>query len=105
MGFTINSYSLLPGTKSTWVTNLGGGTLNFNVAKDAAWLNVSPGSGAAPQQLNVYTNFAGLALGTYTGHITVTAPGVTASPQVITVTLNFESMPNLKHVYLPLVMK
>jgi hypothetical protein len=55
--------------------------------------------------LNVNTNFTGLALGTYTGQITVTAPGITGSPQAITVTLNFESVPNLKYVYLPLVLK
>ena len=105
MGFTINDYSPLPGAKKTWVTNLGGGSLNFNVAKDAPWLNVTPLSGSAPQELMAYVNIAGMTPGTYTGHITVTAPGVTASPQVLTVTLHFESMPNLKQVYLPLVLK
>ncbi|HTP09352.1 MAG TPA: hypothetical protein VMP08_13945, partial [Anaerolineae bacterium] len=105
MGFTYNNYSSLPGTKSTWVTNLGGGSLNFNVTQDATWLTVSPFSGAAPQQLNVNTTIAGLTPGTYTGHITVTAPGITGSPQTITVTLNLESIPNLSYVYLPLVLR
>ena len=41
----INDYSPLPGTKSTWVTNLGGGTLNYTVTKDAAWLNVDAAVG------------------------------------------------------------
>ncbi|HSD83517.1 MAG TPA: IPT/TIG domain-containing protein, partial [Anaerolineae bacterium] len=61
MGFTINDYSPLPGPKSTWVSNGGGGTLNFNVTKDAAWLNVSPASGTAPQELIVSANHSGLA--------------------------------------------
>lgn len=105
MGFTVNDYSPLPGVKSTWVTNGGGGTLNYTVTKDAAWLNVTPTSGAAPQQLDVSADFTGLALGTYTGHITVTSPGVSGSPHTITVTLNFESVPNLKRLYLPLILK
>ncbi len=105
MGFTVNDYSPLPGVKSTWVTNVGGGTLNYTVTKDAAWLNVTPTSGAAPQQLDVSADFTGLALGTYTGHITVTSPGVSGSPHTITVTLNYESVPNLMYLYLPLLMR
>ncbi len=105
MGFTVNDYSPLPGVKSTWVTNVGGGVLNYTVTQDAAWLNVTPMSGAAPQQLDVSANYNGLALGTYTGHITVTAPGVIASPQSITVTLHYESVPNLTYVYLPLIQR
>jgi ligand-binding sensor domain-containing protein/thiamine phosphate synthase YjbQ (UPF0047 family) len=105
MGFTVNDYSPLPGVKSTWVTNVGGGTLNYTVTTDAAWLNVTPTSGSAPQQLDVSADFTGLALGTYTGHITVTSPGVSGSPHTITVTLNFESVPNLTYLYLPLLMR
>lgn len=104
MGFTVNNYSPLPGPKSTWVTNLGGGALNFSVTKDAAWLNISPTTGAAPQELSVSANHSGLAIGTYEGHVTVTAPGVSASPQTMTVTLKVESAPTYT-VYLPLVRK
>jgi hypothetical protein len=105
MGFTYNNYSPLPGSKSTWVTNLGGGALSFNVTKDASWLNVAPASGAAPQQLTVNTTYGGLPFGIYTGHITVTAPGVVGSPQVLTVTMTYNSLPNLSYIYLPLVLK
>jgi ligand-binding sensor domain-containing protein len=105
MGFTVNDYSPLPLPKSTWVTNLGGGTLNWNATTDAPWLNVSPASGSTPQQLNVSAIYNGQPTGTYMGHVTVTAPGVSGSPQMITVTLNIESVPNLQYVYLPLVMR
>jgi hypothetical protein len=104
MGFTINDYSPLPEPQSTWVSNGGGGSLNFNVAKDAAWLNVSPTSGTAPQELIVSANHSGLAIGTYQGHVTVSAPGVSGSPQTITVTLTINSIPN-HTVYLPLVLR
>jgi ligand-binding sensor domain-containing protein len=105
MGFTVNDYSPLPEPRSTWVSNGGGGSLNFNVAKDAAWLNVSPTSGAAPQELTVWPNYYGMAIGTYQGHVTVTSPGISGSPRMITVTLNIEALPNLSYVYLPLVLK
>ncbi len=104
MGITINDYSPIPEPQSTWVSNGGGGALNFSVTKDAAWLNVSPASGAAPQELVVSANHSGLAIGTYQGHVAVSAPGVSGSPQMITVTLTINSIPNYT-VYLPLVMK
>jgi ligand-binding sensor domain-containing protein len=104
MGFTINDYDPIPGPQSTWVSNSGGGSLNFNVAKDATWLNVSPTSGAAPQELTVSANHSGLSIGTYQGHITVTSPGVSGSPHMITVTLTINSIPNYT-VYLPLVLR
>jgi len=104
MGFTLNDYDPIPGPQNTWVSNSGGGSLNFNVVKDAAWLNVSPTSGAAPQELIVSAIHSGLSIGTYQGHITVTAPGISGSPQMITVTLTINSIPNYT-VYLPLVLK
>jgi ligand-binding sensor domain-containing protein len=104
MGFTINDYEPIPNPQSTWVSNGGGGSLNFSVTKDTAWLNVVPTSGAAPLALFVSANHSGLAIGTYQGHITVTAPGVSGSPQMITVTLTINSVPNYT-VYLPLVLK
>jgi hypothetical protein len=104
MGFTLNDYDPIPGPQSTWVSNSGGGALNFSVTKDAAWLNVSPASGAAPQELIVSANHGGLAIGTYQGHVTVSAPGVSGSPQMITVTLTINSIPSYT-VYLPLVLK
>ena len=54
---------------------------------------MSPLSGAAPQQLTVGYNLKGLVPGTYQGHVTVTANGVSGSPQTITVTLNYQSPP------------
>jgi len=52
----------------------------------------------------VSANHSGLPIGTYHGHVTVTSPGVSGSPQMITVTLTIESIPNYT-VYLPLVLK
>ncbi|HVJ09778.1 MAG TPA: N,N-dimethylformamidase beta subunit family domain-containing protein [Acidisarcina sp.] len=76
-----------PAAAALNVTNGGGGTLTFTAASDSGWLTVSPVSGTAPQTLQVTASLAGLAAGTYTGHITVTATGAQGSPAVIAVTL------------------
>ncbi len=53
----------------------------------------------------MYAHANGDAVGVYQGHVTVSAPGITGSPQLITVTLNVEAVANYQVVYLPLVMK
>jgi len=62
---------------------LGGAGYPFTVAASAAWLKVSPASGTAPQAITVTADPGGLAAGTYTGTVTVSAEGTT---QKITVT-------------------
>ncbi len=76
-----------PATKTLAVANDGGGSLAFTASDDAPWLSVTPGSGSAPQTLTVTANTAGLTAGTYTGTVTVAAPGVTGAPAAIPVTL------------------
>ena len=77
-----------PTPSSLSVTNAGGGTLAFTASSDSTWLSVTPASGSAPQTLQVSTNIAGLTLGAYTGHITITSSGTQGSPASITVTLS-----------------
>jgi hypothetical protein len=76
-----------PTAASVNVTNTGGSTLSFTAASDSTWLTVTPPSGAAPQTLQLSAVTSGLALGTYTGHVTVTSTGSPGSPATITVTL------------------
>ena len=82
-----------PAPVSLSVSNSGTGSLSFTAATDASWLSVSPSSASAPQSLSVSASIAGLALGTYTGHVTVTAAGVQGSPAVIPVTLTVSPAP------------
>jgi PKD repeat protein len=67
------------------ISNTGGGTLNWTATKDATWLRISPKSGAAPSTMAVWVNATGVPPGSYYGHITVSAPGATNSPQMVTV--------------------
>ena len=52
------------------------------------WLQVSPATGTTPGSLSVSVNPSGLAVGTYTGSVSVTSSGATNSPQTVAVTLN-----------------
>jgi glucose/arabinose dehydrogenase len=76
-----------PATKSLSVTNAGGGTLSFAASDDASWLSVSPGTGAAPRDLTVSVDIAGLAAGTHTATVRVESAGIAGSPKLIPVTL------------------
>ena len=52
------------------------------------WLSVNPTGGSTPGTLSVSVNATGLAVGNYTGSISVVAPGTANGPQTISVTLS-----------------
>ena len=76
-----------PPAQSLSVTNTGGGTLSFSTSDDASWLAATPAGGTAPASVSVSVNPAGLARGTYTGTVRVTAGGADGSPRDVPVTL------------------
>ncbi|MFN7924619.1 MAG: hypothetical protein U0Q16_31240 [Bryobacteraceae bacterium] len=88
----------LPTERPVSVTSTGG-PVNFSVAGTAAnnltWLSVTPTAGTTPQNFTVLVNPGSLAPGVYQGTITVTAPGVTNSPQTMAVTLRITNDPVL----------
>jgi len=69
------------------VTLSSSSALNYTAVSSAAWLNATPASGATPASLSVSVNPAGLAVGNYSGTLTVTASGASNSPQKIAVSL------------------
>lgn len=85
--FTATQGGSNPAPASVNVTNTGGGTLNYTVSSDSPWLGVSATSGTAPGSISISPSISGLASGTFTGHVTVTAAGATNSPAVMTCTL------------------
>jgi hypothetical protein len=82
------------------VWNSGGGTLNYTITDDAAWLSVTPASGTSTGEHDTITvnySTADLTAGTYNAVISVSATGLTSktisvtltvSPGVPTITLN-----------------
>jgi hypothetical protein len=93
LSFTAQQGGANPSPGSLTISNIGGGTLTYDAASDAAWLTVSPTNGAAPNTLQVLPSIAGLVPGNYTGHITITATGAQGSPASVLVSLTIPGPP------------
>jgi ligand-binding sensor domain-containing protein len=102
-GFTVQAGAVASDQKSFWITNGGAGSLNWSASSDVPWLQINPTSGAAPTQMTVSALPGGKVPATYTGHITVQAPGAAGSPDTITVTLKIEAGLPAQKLYLPLI--
>ncbi|MGA8144557.1 MAG: hypothetical protein WB987_11765 [Candidatus Acidiferrales bacterium] len=77
------------------VTNSGtGGAIKFMASSDSPWLMAAPVSGTTPGSLTITAVLGNLAVGTYTGHLTVAASGATGSPATITVTFMVNPQPS-----------
>src|SRR5205085_5921623 len=76
--------------------NNGDGTLNWSASTDQSWLRLGATSGTAPANLSIAANPAGLPVGQYTGHVTVTTSDAANSPQTVLITLNVVSAKTLQ---------
>jgi hypothetical protein len=91
LSFTATAGGANPASQSLSITNAGGGTLNWSASSNQTWLSISPVSGTAPSTAVVSVSITGLAAGTYSGAITITATGATNSPLTVPVTLTVTS--------------
>jgi Viral BACON domain len=81
----VGSASVAPASVS--ITNTGAGKLSFTGTSDQPWLVLSAASGTAPFTLNVTPSIGSLKAGTYSGHVMLTAGGITKTvPVVLTIT-------------------
>jgi outer membrane protein assembly factor BamB len=90
-----------PGPQSFTVRNTGAGTLEYTITQDQTWFSCTPTSGTStgePDTITVNYTTSALAEGTYTGTITVTAPGATGSPRTIAVSLTVTANPPVLYV-------
>ncbi len=97
LAFSATQGGAAPPAQTLALANTGSGAIPFTATDDAAWLSVAPGSGLVPQSLQVSADPAGLAPGTYTGHVTITgtSPNVaTGSPRTVDVTLTVNAAPS-----------
>ncbi len=62
-------------------------------ATSGGWLSVSATSGSTPQTISVTANPQGLAVGNYSGSVSISAPGVLTTPLSIPVSLTVSSPP------------
>jgi hypothetical protein len=86
LGFTATSQSTPP-AQTLNIMNGGFGSFSWTASTDAAWLSASPASGTAPGTSSIGVNASGLATGSYTGHVIITASGIANSPLSVPVTL------------------
>ncbi len=83
-----------PANQTLAISNSGGGSLNWSVSDNQPWLSLSPTSGSSTGEtdnVTVSVSIAGLAVGNYTGTITISAPGATNTPQTTAVNLSVTS--------------
>lgn len=96
LSFTARRGGSDPATQTLSISNTGGGTLNWTAVDNAPWLALltllgqASGTGNAVVTVSVATG--GLAVGTYTGSITVSATGATSV--TVPVTLNIKRQRN-----------
>ncbi len=79
------------------VWNSGGGSMSYTISEGISWLSCAPASGTSSGEhdaIAVNYTTAGLSAGPYNGTITVTAAGVSGSPQTIDVTLTINPAPS-----------
>jgi sugar lactone lactonase YvrE len=63
-------------------------TLSWSASSDSPWLGISPANGTATTASALSINMTNMAPGTYTGHITLSAPGAIGDGSKMTVSLN-----------------
>jgi hypothetical protein len=77
----------VPSAQTLGIINAGGGSLNWDLASDAAWATSSPTLGTGDAYVDISIDPTGLAAGTYTGILTVSDPDSTNKTMTATVNL------------------
>lgn len=91
-----------PTTYAVTIRNSAENVLNWTADTDVAWLRINAASGATPGGFTLTVDPAGLAPGTYTGAVTISAGGAANSPKTIPVVLEVRQR---YFVYMPLIMR
>jgi hypothetical protein len=92
LSFVAMSGQAAPPAQTIAVANGGFGSFSYSISTDSSWLSASPTTGSTPGIANVTVNATGLAIGTYSGNVIVTATGIANSPRSIPVTLQVLSL-------------
>jgi Concanavalin A-like lectin/glucanases superfamily/Chitobiase/beta-hexosaminidase C-terminal domain/Viral BACON domain len=91
LSFSAKSGSGNPQAQSVNVTNTGTGTIRWTATASQPWITLSSSSGTDAQGIQVGVNTAGLAVGNYSGTITISAPGANPNVQTATLSLSISS--------------
>jgi len=80
-----------PPSQALAVNNASLGSFSWTASSDSSWLSIGPSSGSTPGVVSATVSATGLAPGNYTGHVMITAGGISNSPQSIPVALQILS--------------
>jgi hypothetical protein len=69
LSFTAKEGDPSPAAKTIHLDNAGGGTLQYQVDMHSSWINVTPASGTAPQDLSVAVDTTGMTAGSHHGFV------------------------------------
>ena len=69
--------------------------VTVNTSSGGNWLSLTPTSGTTPGSVSVTASPSGLAIGTYSGTVTITSSGATGSPITIPVSLTVQASQTL----------
>lgn len=89
LAFTAAKNSTVP-SQAVTISIANASALSWTAVSDANWLGIAPSAGNTTTAAAVSVSTAGLATGSYTGHITVSAPGAIGSGSQITVNLTIQ---------------
>lgn len=87
-------FNAAPGSNpapQTLSVSAGGASTTWGASSSASWITATASSTLTPGTLTVSVNAAGMAQGTYSGTVTLSAPGASNSPVTIPVTLAIKS--------------
>lgn len=96
--FTATEGGLNPSSQTLGIWNSGGETLTWAVSDNATWLNLNPTSGSSRSEtdnVTVSVDILGMAAGSYNAIITISAPGATNTPQMVSVGLTINPAPTI----------
>ena len=94
LNFSATAGGVTPLAQTFNISNPSGGTLTWTLTEPAAWLGLNMASGTTTTEVDAVSAsvaISGLAAGTYSTAITVSASGATNSPQIIPVTLTLNA--------------
>jgi len=86
------------------IWNSGGGTLDWAVSHDVGWLSLDPMSGSFADEgisVTISVDISGMSAGSYSGTITISAPGATNTPQTISIVLGISPPPLVEELLQP----
>ena len=88
LSFKAQKGGSIPSSQAITIENAGQGEMNWTATADQpTWLSINPLSGTAPSTVSVNAASSLLEAGTYTGSITIDAPGAQGSPASVNVSL------------------